>query len=152
VIDDGSHIPDHQRTCLVESVPRIRSRGVYILEDIHTSHPSHPYYRKNQRLFRTTAGPLHVLLAIDHLKRAGIDAEDREGKLEALARKSLFTKEEIALLVNSIDSTRIYRRADLPDKCWSCGGRDFDYAVLRCKCGTNLYAEADSMAALIRVR
>jgi hypothetical protein len=151
VIDDGSHIPEHQRNCLVESVPHIRSGGIYILEDIHSSHPSHPYYRKHKKLFGPTAGSLHVLLAIDHLKRTCLDTVDRENKLDALARRSLFTREEIALLISSIDSTKIYRRADLPDKCWSCGSMDFDYARLQCTCGTKLYAEADSMAALIRV-
>jgi len=69
VIDDGSHVPEHQCNCLVESIPHIRKGGIYILEDIHTSHPRHPYYRKSKRLFRPLVGPLQTLLALNHLKR-----------------------------------------------------------------------------------
>ncbi len=46
IIEDGSHIPDHQRNCLVAALPHIRSGGFYVLEDIHTSHPKHPYFKR----------------------------------------------------------------------------------------------------------
>ena len=60
-----SHVPQHQATCLVEGLARVRSGGLYILEDIHTSHPDNPDFadhRKDQE-----ANSLHVLLAIEHL-------------------------------------------------------------------------------------
>ena len=152
VIDDGSHIPEHQCSCLVEAVPHIRRGGIYILEDIHTSHPSHPYYRKSKRPFRPLLGALQTLLAIDHLKRTFESAVRVDEKLEDLTHGSPLNSAEVALLFDSIESVNIYRRTDLPDRCWSCGSADFDYGRLRCKCGQRLYAEADSMTALIRIR
>lgn len=44
IIEDGSHQPEHQRNCLVASVSHLRDGGVYILEDLHTSHPDHSHH------------------------------------------------------------------------------------------------------------
>ena len=41
IIEDGSHRPDHQITALVEGIRSLNNGGIYILEDIHTSHPRH---------------------------------------------------------------------------------------------------------------
>ena len=39
IIDDGSHMPRHQASCLAEGMARVRPGGLYIVEDICTSHP-----------------------------------------------------------------------------------------------------------------
>ncbi len=150
VIEDGSHHPKHQRNCLVRSIGRIRSGGMYILEDVHTSHPSHPEFRKCKPLFRPLIGVLHLLLAIDHLKAA--DQSQTKAGLQELSVDSLFDESDVASLFESIDSVKIYKRSHLPKKCFSCGGESFNYAALKCKCGVDLYAETDSMSAIIRVK
>lgn len=149
VIEDGSHLPEHQRNCLVESIRHIRPGGIYILEDIHTSHPNHPYYRKAKPIFKPLIGPLHLLLAIDHLKSKNGNAHP--GNLVELTLNSLFSVEDVEALYQKIDSVKIFKRTRLPQRCFSCGGSDYSYAKLKCMCGVSLYAETDSMSALIRV-
>src|SRR4029077_11438544 len=65
IIDDGSHLPPHQASCLIEAFPFIRPGGLYILEDVHTSHPENPDFRQ----YNTPgiANCVHVLLAMQHL-------------------------------------------------------------------------------------
>ena len=67
VIEDGSHYPLHQRNCLVRSIGHIRPGVLYVLEDIQTSQPLHPEFRKCKPWFKPMIG-VHILLAIDHLK------------------------------------------------------------------------------------
>ncbi|RUM36870.1 MAG: hypothetical protein DSY50_01520 [Desulfobulbus sp.] len=150
VIEDGSHIPEHQRNCLVESISHIQSGGVYIVEDIHTSHPRHPYFKKSKSFFKPLSGPLHLLLGIEHIK--SLDSKVVLERFEELARHSLFTLEEIEFLFEKIESIKIYKRTTLPRYCYACGNDEFNYLDLRCKCGTHLYAETDSMSALIRIK
>src|SRR5689334_251035 len=38
VLDDGSHLREHQIGSLVHLWPRLRRRGLYIVEDVHTSY------------------------------------------------------------------------------------------------------------------
>lgn len=150
VIEDGSHLPEHQRNCLVESVSHIRSGGIYILEDIHTSHPSHRQYRKSKSRFKPMIGPLHLLLAINHLKT--VSEKSVQDRMCTLSKNSLFDYNDVHLLWNKIDSVRIFKRTTLPNRCFACGDNDFDYSMLMCSCGVSLYAEADSMSALIRLK
>lgn len=150
IIEDGSHMPVHQRNCLVESIPHVRSGGIYILEDIQTSHPKHPYYRKERPLFKPLIGPLHLLLAIDHLRL--LKDSDVHDKLASLSVNSLFSIDDVQMLNEKIDTVKIYKRTALPKRCFACCGMDFNYAALKCKCGMPLYAETDSMSALIRVK
>lgn len=37
VIDDGSHVSDHQATTLLSLLPRVQPGGFYVIEDIHAS-------------------------------------------------------------------------------------------------------------------
>jgi hypothetical protein len=150
VIEDGSHFPTHQRNCLVEAIPHIRSGGFYILEDIHTSHPNHPYYRRECPFFKSLIGPLHLLVAIEHLKLS--NRFDLKQNLKALSVNSLFEISDIEMLYERIDQVKIYKRTALPLHCFACGGTDFNYHTLKCKCGVSLYAETDSMSALIRIK
>lgn len=150
IIEDGSHIPRHQRNCLVNSIPHINSGGIYILEDIHTSHPRHPFYKKAKRIFAPLIGPLHMLLAIDHMISTGKKPTKKD--LDLLIKDSLFSLSDIELLYERISSIDIYKRAKLPIRCFKCGNSDFDFHRFRCRCGVPLYSESDSMSALIHIR
>jgi hypothetical protein len=149
VIEDGSHHPVHQRNCLVETLPFVRPGGVYVLEDIHTSHPAHAMFRSLGR--PGVVGPLHLLLALEHLRATGGDLD--EAVIKQLTSESLFAREDVDLVVRCAQSVGLYRRATLPHRCYQCGtAADFDFATLRCRCGTSLYEEADSISAVIHVR
>jgi len=147
IIEDGSHLPEHQRNCLVEGLKNLKSGGVYILEDIHTSHPEHPYYKKTGVGY---IGPLHLLLFIEHFKAIGKELDKRV--LENFSSSSLFNLEQVKYIFNKISQIRIYKRATLPLRCYACGGTDFNYNTLSCKCGVGLYSPVDSMTAIIHVR
>lgn len=144
VIEDGSHIPQHQATCLVESWPHITSGGWYIVEDIHTSHPNNPDW--NRYTPTGQANALHVLLAIDHLKATGRDLT--KGTADSLT--GFFTTSEILGLHKTLSQMHVYRRGLLPLRCYRCHQSDFDYVALRCRCGVELYGEADSMTCLLQ--
>ena len=148
VIEDGSHEPLHQRNCLIESIPYVRQGGMYVLEDIHTSHPAHEMYRALRR--PSMVGVLHLLLATEHLKSIG--AEMDEDTRSQLTSNSLFSREDIDLVFTRIETIDIYRRATLPRRCYQCGTSNFDYANLRCRCGTLLYGQADSMSAVLHLK
>lgn len=146
IIEDGSHFPQHQKNCLVIGMDYLKSNGIYILEDIHTSHPNHDYYIQ-QGKSKNYISPLHVLLFIEHYMSNNANIE--ESKIKELTVNSLFSFEEIKNLINNIKSIKIYRRSTLPKKCYSCGSSDYDYHLLKCKCGTDIFAEADSMTAVL---
>jgi len=148
IIEDGSHKPVHQRNCLVESLPWVRPGGLYILEDIHTAHPQHPLYRALERA--SVVGPLHLLLALEHLHANGAALD--EDTIERLTADSLFSRDDVELVFRQVRAVDMYRRATLPHRCYQCGRSDFEYGTLRCRCGANLYDEADSMSALLHVR
>lgn len=152
IIEDGSHMPSHQSRCLRLGVDRLAPGGVYILEDLHTSHPKHPYYADE---FSRSPGPrqtsLSVLLGLEHLKRCRPPAYEAE--LRALAGGTHFSYEDVSRLDRQIESIHVYRRPVLPDACFSCGGTSFDYHDFKCKCGVPLLGDPDSMSvALIKSR
>jgi hypothetical protein len=66
VIEDGSHMPKHQESCLAETFPLLRPGGMYVLEDLQTLHPKHVHYQ--QTCAPSTPGSLHLLLLIEHLR------------------------------------------------------------------------------------
>jgi len=149
VIEDGSHVPQHQALCLSETLPHVRSGGLYILEDIHTSHPEHGYYRQACSGYPSPpATCLNVLLAFQHLRAT--DARLTEGLAERLAAPGFFTAEELHALFRSIASVELYKRTRLPLHCCRCGSSCYDYAALLCECGAPLFQSADSMSFLIR--
>ena len=146
MIEDGSHIPQHQAACLNEGMPFVRPGKLYILEDIHTSHPDNADFRSYTR--PGNANCLHVLLAIQHLRRIGRAlTPDMADELET---PGFFTAGELAGLFEQIAELDLYKRTSLPLRCYRCGSQDFDYKLLRCSCGVNLYSCANSMAFLIR--
>ncbi len=146
IVEDGSHVPEHQVLCLLEGVNALASGGLYILEDIHTSHPE--YARLAGRPFRGNA--LTVLLAIDHYKRIGVAID--EAKAQAIAAGSLLQPAEVLFLSEKIDKISLYRRTRLPDSCYRCGAKDYDFSALRCRCGVEVFKDADSMTFVIQKR
>lgn len=146
IIEDGSHFPQHQKNCLVKGMDYLKSEGIYILEDIHTSHPHHDYYIQQGKA-KNYISPLHLLLFIEHYISNNVEIQD--DKIKELTNNSLFNFEEIKKLIEEISSIKIYRRSTLPKKCYSCGSSDYNYHLLKCKCGVDIFAEADSMTAVL---
>ncbi len=146
VIEDGSHIPQHQAACLIEGLPFVRPQKLYIVEDIHTSHPDNVDF--HQYNSPGIANSLHILLAIEHLKHCG---QELTSELAAtLASPGFCTTDEVRCLFAQISTLELYRRSSLPLRCYRCGTNQFDYKSLRCTCGADLYSAADSMAFLIQ--
>lgn len=141
IIEDGSHIPEHQASCLILGFPRLRSGGVYMLEDIHTSHPQHSFSSNHPR---GTPNSLCVLLALQHLKETGQKLSPEVA--QRLSRARFFSVEDIQYLAREIGDLELYKRTRLPLRCYACGSSQFDYAQYRCPCGAQIWEEADSMS------
>lgn len=166
IIEDGSHLPSHQSRCLRIGFGHLKPGGIYVLEDIHTSHPSHNIYnhesQPNDLFKRILQGlgilksasskkqtALTVLLAFEHIKRTGrLALTSRE--LNILSHGGHFTKSDILDLYADIKSIHIYKRATLPTSCYRCGKQTFNYHQFKCNCGVNLLEEADSMSIIIK--
>lgn len=158
-VEDGSHFPEHQKTTLVETIGCIKKGGIYILEDIHTSHKSHPYYKdmvrkknknipflKNKTKHYFTV--LEALLLLEHVKTNNIEIEQVKNRIDFT--KSLMTYDELVSIYKKIANVYMYKRTVLPDNCYSCGSNEYDYLSLRCKCGVKLMSECDSMSAVLK--
>lgn len=143
IVEDGSHIPTHQARCLALALPHLSAGGVYILEDIHTSHFDHPYSRDRPHALNA----LNVLLAIQNLRDISrvVDA----AVAESLAEQGFFSPEEIASLDQNIDQIALYRRTKLPLRCYACDGANFDYGALKCSCGVPIFGNSDSMTFVL---
>ncbi|KIC64536.1 class I SAM-dependent methyltransferase [Chryseobacterium taiwanense] len=146
IIEDGSHFPQHQKNCLVIGMDYLKAEGIYILEDLHTSHPHHAYYIQQGKT-KNYISPLHLLLFIEHSMSNNIEIQN--DKIQELTTNSLFNFEEIKNLIDCIKSIKIYRRSTLPKKCYNCNSSDYNYHNLKCKCGADIFAEADSMTAIL---
>ena len=138
IIEDGSHIPEHQASCLIVAFPWLRAGGVYILEDIHTSHPRYPKLPKHARGIPNS---LSVLLAIQHMKALG--RQPTPEFAHQLSSPKFFSRAEIEFLTNEIRDLELYKRTSLPLRCFACGSSDFRYARYSCRCGFDLYGEAE---------
>jgi hypothetical protein len=148
IIDDGSHIPQHQASCLAEGMARVRPAGLYILEDICTSHPLQSNFAHYSILDgRRVPNALNVLLAIQHLKDIGGACVPE--KAAALAAPGFLNQLDTEMLFAATDRVEIYKRTQLPLRCYECGKNDFDYVSWLCRCGAELYLPANSMTALV---
>ncbi len=149
VIEDGSHQPDHQILGLLKGLPAVRSGGLYILEDICTSHPA--YIRKSRRwlgkLLTPKGNALTVLLGIDHYLRLGIPVDQK--KAELLAKDSLMSPDEVMTVASSLSRVHFYRRTRLPDHCIRCGSVDYNFSTYRCQCGLRIFSDSDSMTFVL---
>jgi hypothetical protein len=148
IIDDGSHVPRQQASCLVEGMARLRSGGLYILEDICTSHPLQAAFAHDSVIGgKRVANALNVLMAIQHLRDVGKACDP--AIVSALSAPGFFTADDVGALFQGVANTEIYKRTRLPLRCHACGGDDFDYVAWLCRCGAELYHPANSMTALV---
>jgi hypothetical protein len=135
IIDDGSHVPQHQATCLIEGMKHLEKGGFYILEDIHTSFSYLP------------SSPLVILLALKHLR----ETNQQLTLPRTMALTSMnFIHEDIYDLDGLIKEIYTFKRSSLPLQCWQCRGVDFNYKTLTCKCGVDLYKKDDSISFIIK--
>lgn len=132
IIDDGSHIPEHQVKSLVRGWDKLENQGIYILEDIHTNIGHH------------CGTAMSALMAIDHCLRAGLAFD-----FEKITENNYMTATEAAKLVSSMKKVSFFRRTQLPLSCYNCGGTDFDYSRYLCRCGVDLFSARDSMTCVI---
>ena len=161
IIEDGSHQPQHQINCLIEGLDALESNGVYILEDVETSFPNHPWWNKKihwwklreRRVLReqqrivSYGNALHMLLALDHYRRINVAIDDVV--VSQIAKNSLLSKEEINRIASQIESIHLYRRTRLPDYCHDCGTKHFEYSKLKCACGQEIFGGNESMSFVI---
>lgn len=148
IIEDGSHIPQHQATCLAEGIRRVRRGGLYILEDICTSHPLQAMFAHYSVVGgRRRPNALNVVLAIQHLKDTGQILD--KSRITMLSDPEFLSEADVRNLFEVIDRVEIYKRTQLPLRCFSCGGTDFNYVEWVCRCGVDLYDPANSMTALV---
>jgi hypothetical protein len=136
MIEDGSHDPFHQGIALLEGMRELKSGGIYILEDIHTSHKA--------ILAGKMGNTLSTLLAIDHYKRI-----DKTPDFGVIADGSMFEDKEIKELWDSIGKMSLYKRTHLPDNCYSCGSVDYNFHTYKCKCGAGVFDDTDSMTFVL---
>ena len=177
IIEDGSHSPDHQRNCLLESIDFVAPGGVYVIEDIHTSleelryeglvAPADLGHRRRRRqspVLRRVSGFLrkikakkdsanrcvNVLTLVLAIERAlKIGRRLSESEIAQLSTDGFINADEIATLAGAVREVLIYRRSTLPLACHQCVKGKFDYSNLRCECGARLYKDDDSMAAAL---
>lgn len=147
VIDDGSHVPQHQANCLAETLHYLRSGGMYILEDLHTSHPQHPYYKAHCQPGTPTS--LHLLLLLERFLAIGKTIQPKDSNV--LSHPDMFSANDVERLAAAIAEIDIYHRATLPLRCYACGSYDFGPTSLRCRCGVDLdVVGPDSISAILR--
>jgi hypothetical protein len=163
VIDDGSHVPQHQFNCLMETLPHMPGGALYVLEDLHTasrelrdervlSPNSTGKRRRHRRFFQNNrfANVLTILWAFERARALELSLE--LGQMEALASASGFRIDDLERLDGWIASIEIYQRAQLPLACWKCRSTGFDLINLLCQCGVELMQPDDSMTAVITVK
>ncbi len=161
IIEDGSHDPLHQKISLIESLDFIQENGIYILEDIHTSHQNHSYYKarvkqlnenrfffsKKEDLFLM---PLQALLMLQHINENEIDINSIKEKLDF--NLSIFSFDELVKINSKVKSINFYKRTVLPNYCYRCHGNNFNYITQKCNCGTVLMSETDSMSVILKFK
>lgn len=152
IIEDGSHQPKHQVTCLLEGLNHLSSNGIYILEDIQTSHPRHPINPASQKVGFFKRPPpkgnaLTVLLGLDHYKKINVPLSEELAAL--ISEDSLLTKEDVLFLDKSLKEINLYRRTQLPLKCHHCGRSDYSFSQLKCLCGADIFSDTDSMSFVL---
>lgn len=160
IIEDGSHLPRHQSDGLCLGFRRLSRGGVYILEDIHTAYckiiASTRMLRHRilgrlglRRFCTVELNSLALLLALEHIRECGLDLQ---ANLPELTRNSHFMSEDVAYISEQTANGFLFHRTQLPLKCWRCSRPNFDYHTLRCQCGADVFAVADSMSYVLTKR
>jgi len=161
IIEDGSHQPQHQINCLLEGMDALKSGGIYILEDVETSLPSHPWWhkkihwwklgerkrQKTQQAVFSKGNALHALLAIDHYHQINRSFDDMV--INLISKNSLISRSQIAGLCSQIQEIHLYRRTRLPFFCHNCGAEDFEFSAFKCVCGKDIFQDIESMSFII---
>lgn len=132
IIDDGSHLPQHQVMSLIAGWDSLEKNGIYILEDIHTN------------FGHQTGNAMTVLLAINHCLRSGLPIDP-----EKITESSYMTPGDAYKLSSTIKSINFFRRTQLPLYCYLCKSKNFNYTRLKCQCGVDLFNPTDSMTCVI---
>lgn len=156
IIEDGSHIPSHQARCLRLGLEHLKQGGLYVLEDIHSSHPQHELYREelgetqppNNAQQHPTV--LSLLLCFEHLLRAGKSLNPQQ--LRQFATPGFMNEEQLKAMFEKIKRIEFYKRAKLPTRCYACNSTSFNYTDFKCECGVDLMKVADSMTVFIETR
>ncbi len=99
IIDDGSHMNNHQIFSFKYLFNRMNSGGIYVIEDVHTSYRS--YYRKKSS--KST---------IEYLKKR-IDDINVHGRLERYYAENILGQEELSYYEKTVESIHFY-----PDICF----------------------------------
>lgn len=154
IIEDGSHHPSHQAISLILGIEILKKNakgGIYILEDVHTSHPSHPSLKKKTSRFSLNrfsknhfvGNCFTLLLALEHLMSKGQALTNEIA--DDLAKDSIFTSEDVLSIGQNLKKIVLYRRTRLPSFCSGCGSDSFNYHKLKCVCGIEIFSDSDSM-------
>lgn len=156
IIEDGSHIPSHQARCLRLGMAHLKPGGLYILEDIHSSHPQHELYQEelgiqvppNKAKQHPTV--LSLLLCFEHLLRTNSSLSPQQ--LRQFATPGFMTESQLNTLFQRIKRIEFFKRATLPTRCYACNSTAFNYTDFKCECGVDLMKVADSMTVLLESR
>lgn len=135
IIDDGSHYPQHQINTLLSGMDSLNSNGIYIVEDIHTN--------KNS----PTGNLLSVLMALEHYRKIGVEVDTERAM--SVSNNSLLQVEDVIKINSLFKEFKLYRRTQLPDRCFSCGRVDFIFSSYRCVCGEGIFNDDDSMSFVL---
>lgn len=94
IIEDGSHFMHHQQISLACLFKHLKSGGIFVIEDLHTSHPKEPFQPSQFRLSDTDTRTLDMLYKF----------------IETSKMESMFmTPEECKYLQDNIASCNVHK-------------------------------------------
>jgi hypothetical protein len=94
IIDDGSHFMHHQQISFAHLFKELKSGGIYVIEDLHTSHPQPPFPPLGFQLSANDTLTLDMLIEFNET-----------GKINSM----FMTNEECQYLENNIKSCIIHK-------------------------------------------
>ena len=178
LIDDGSHIPHHQLIFLdiaLQNALKNKSKSTkyVIIEDIHTSleyclnSRNNSFFKKIIKIFSfkenkscpfinitNIVNPLSIIYLSIKIKSGIINKKELDFLIKEFSLNQMPNEENIIkrIINNLLKSSRlkIYKRSKLPDKCFKCNSRFFNFQTLMClDCNEDLIKNDDSMLAII---
>jgi hypothetical protein len=94
IIEDGSHFMHHQQISFGHLFKNLKSGGIYVIEDLHTSHPRHPFPPLAFQLSESDTRTLDMLIEFNET-----------GKMNSM----FMTEEEQRYLEENIASCTIHK-------------------------------------------
>ena len=94
IIEDGSHYMHHQQISLAHLFKTLKSSGIYVVEDLHTSHPQPPFPPLGFQLSEADTRTLDMLIEFNET-----------GKMNSI----FMTEEEQQYLQDNIASCTIHK-------------------------------------------